>query len=78
MEGADVSTDDYTVAMVMQFDNWHDAFLNESEFVQGVAKWLNQGTLPAYSLAQGLSNSKSRSNNLKVGTLNLNTSCQCQ
>ncbi|KAF7848860.1 hypothetical protein BT93_L1499 [Corymbia citriodora subsp. variegata] len=62
MEGADVSTNDYAVAMMTEFDESHDSSLSETEFVQGIAKWLDQGTLPSNSLAQDRAKSKSRSN----------------
>ncbi|KAF8033048.1 hypothetical protein BT93_D1820 [Corymbia citriodora subsp. variegata] len=62
MEGADVSTNDYAVAMMTEFDESHDASLSEMEFVQGMVKWLDQGTLPSNSLAQDRAKSKSRSN----------------
>lgn len=62
-EGADVSTDDYAVAMMTKLDDSHDASLSEMEFVQGITKWLNQGTLASISLAQDLAKSRSQSNN---------------
>ncbi|KAF7847501.1 hypothetical protein BT93_L2899 [Corymbia citriodora subsp. variegata] len=67
MEGAEVGTDDYAVAMMTEFDDSHDASLSETEFVQGMVEWLNQRTLPSNGLSQDLAKSKSRINNF-MGT----------
>lgn len=46
IEEASLSTDDFTDAVMKHFDISLDAAISESEFVQGISKWLDEDTDP--------------------------------
>ncbi|XP_030460143.2 sodium/calcium exchanger NCL2-like [Syzygium oleosum] len=62
IEEAGLSTDDFTDAVMKQFDISLDAAISESEFVQGISKWLDEDTIwTTIGLAQGQSSSSASS-----------------
>lgn len=62
IEEAGMSTDDFTNAVMEKFDVSHDAGISESEFVQGLCKWLDEVTeSTANGVAQGQSSSTASS-----------------
>ncbi|KAI3407238.1 uncharacterized protein J3R85_021166 [Psidium guajava] len=62
IEEAGMSADDFSDAVMEKFDVSHDAGISESEFVQGLSKWLDEDTeSTANGVAQGQSSSTTTS-----------------
>ncbi|XP_048132248.1 sodium/calcium exchanger NCL2-like [Rhodamnia argentea] len=60
IEEAGLSTDDYTDTLMKLFNFSIEESISESEFVQGICKWLEEDLLPINSLAQARSSDSSR------------------